>query len=275
MGRPEFDRIGYWSQIKLDILREYAVAYSKILASQPGLSPVYVDAFAGAGIHELKATGELLPGSPLNALSVDPPFAEIYLIDLDGVKVAHLQKLIGYRRNVFIYEGDCNRVLIDRVLPRIQYEDFRRGLCLLDPYGLTLNWEVIEKIGKMKSIDMFLNFPIMDINRNALWTNPAGVASEDVHRMTQFWGDDSWRSVVYASQGKIFGGDDLIKKANNRQIVNAFRNRLREVAGFSQVPEPIPMRNSKNADVYYLFFASQKRAGAKIARHIFKKYGVA
>ena len=31
-----FDEIGYWSEIKLDIVKEYAQAYSKILATTRG-----------------------------------------------------------------------------------------------------------------------------------------------------------------------------------------------------------------------------------------------
>jgi hypothetical protein len=55
-------------------------------------------------------------------------------------------------------------------------------------------------------------------------------------------------------------------------VVNAFRERLKTVAGFGYVPEPLPMRSSNKADVYYLFFASQKPVGAKIAQEIFNKY---
>ena len=49
---PQFDRIGYWSEIKLEIIKEYASAYSTILAAQTGPSfyHVYIDAFAGAGM---------------------------------------------------------------------------------------------------------------------------------------------------------------------------------------------------------------------------------
>jgi len=45
---PDFDSIGYWSEIKLEIIASYASAYSKILAAQtnPRLSHAYVDAFA-------------------------------------------------------------------------------------------------------------------------------------------------------------------------------------------------------------------------------------
>jgi hypothetical protein len=47
---------------------------------------------------------------------------------------------------------------------------------------------------------------------------------------------------------------------------------LNKVAGFGFVPDPLPMRNSKNAVVYYLFFASPKAVADKIIRDIFRKY---
>ena len=57
--RFTFDEIGYWSEVKLDIVKDYAAAYSRILAAQekPALHHVYIDAFAGAGVHISKATG--------------------------------------------------------------------------------------------------------------------------------------------------------------------------------------------------------------------------
>ena len=54
--------------------------------------------------------------------------------------------------------------------------------------------------------------------------------------------------------------------------IEAFRQRLKKVAGFSYVPQPMPMRNSKGAVVYYLFFASQKPVAADIVNDIFNKY---
>jgi len=55
-------------------------------------------------------------------------------------------------------------------------------------------------------------------------------------------------------------------------IVAAFRDRLRRVAEFQFVPEPLPMRNRNNAVVYYLFFASPKPVAEKIIEEIFAKY---
>ena len=91
----EFDEIGYWSEIKLDIIRDYAAAYSRILAAQsaPPLHHIYIDAFAGAGVHLSKASGELIAGSPTNALLVMPPFREYHFIDLDERRVASLEEI--------------------------------------------------------------------------------------------------------------------------------------------------------------------------------------
>jgi len=162
-------------------------------------------------------------------------------------------------------------VLLDEVFPKVKYEDYRRALCILDPYGLHLNWEVIETAGKMNSIEIFLNCPIMDMNRNALWRKPGLVTREAQARMTAYWGDESWKTAAFRKQVTLFGDDDEIKQGN-KQVVDAFGERLKSVAGFKYVPEPLPMRNSTNAVVYYLFFASQEPVASKIVQDIVKKY---
>ena len=125
----------------------------------------------------------------------------------------------------------------------------------------------------MKSIDIFLNFPVADMNRNVLWRKPEGVSAALNDRMNRFWGDDSWRKEAYlpSKQRKLFGAVD-IEKVSNVKIAEAFRKRLNKVAGFRNVPKPIAMRNTQNAIVYYLFFASQKPAAEGIVKDIFKKY---
>lgn len=271
----KYDEIGYWSEIKLDIIKEYASAYSRIMSSQtsPQFYHLYVDAFAGSGKHISKSTGEFVSGSPENALLVEPPFREYHFIDLDKQKIESLEKMTGPHKNIYIYHGDCNHVMLDSVFPRAKYKNYRRALCVLDPYGLHLNWEVISKAGQMKSVEIFLNFPVADINRNVLWRKPENVSPSQIERMNKFWGDDSWHKEAYAlsKQINIFGEEEL-EKASNQQIAAAFRKRLINVAGFTHVPEPIAMRNSQNAIIYYLFFASQKPVAGGIVKHIFNKY---
>jgi three-Cys-motif partner protein len=181
-----------------------------------------------------------------------------------------LKKLATQRpeANIRIYEGDCNSILLEKVFPKVRFEDYRRGLCLLDPYGLDLNWEVIQTAGHMKSIDMFLNFPVVAMNRNVLWRNPENVDPSDIERMNAYWGDESWRKIAY-SKPNLF---DFEMKEDNETIALAFREHLQEVAKFKHVPKPLPMRNSKGAIVYYLFFASQQELAHNITEDIFDKY---
>jgi len=266
-----YDEIGYWSEVKLEIVQKYAAVYSKILSARknPTLYHVYIDAFAGAGQHVSKTSGNMVPGSPLNALCIQPPFREYHLIDLDSKKVDSLRSHTRDWPNISIYEGDSNKVLIEEVFPKARYGDYRRALCLLDPYGLHLKWQVIESAGNMKSIDIFLNFPVQDMNRNVLWKNPERVDPHQAVRLTDFWGDESWRQAAYDKSSNLFGWEE---KQGNEAIVKAFRKRLKDTANFAYVPEPMPMRNSKNAIVYYLFFASQKPVAADIVTDIFNKY---
>ena len=140
------DEIGRWSELKLEIVRSYATAYSTVI-SKYRLEHIYVDAFSGAGQHRSRATGEVVAGSPLSVLQVEPGFVEYHFIDLNRAKLDHLRCLVGHRSNVCIYNDDCNKVLLRDVFPRAQYKDYRRALCLLDPYGLHLDWEVIRTAG--------------------------------------------------------------------------------------------------------------------------------
>jgi len=214
-----------------------------------------------------KLTKEFVPGSPLNALNVRPPFLEYHLIDIKEGKIENLRQLIGPREDVFLYEGDSNKILLEKILPQVKYEKYRRGLCILDPYGLHLNWEVLAMTGRLKTLDVFLNFPVADMNRNVLWRDPHDVNELQKARMTAFWGDDSWRRIAYEQD--LFGNPD---KQSNTTIAEAFRSRLEKIGGFARVPRPIPMRNSTGAIVYYLFFASQKNTAGDIVLDIFRKY---
>ena len=263
-----FDEIGYWSEIKLDIIEKYALAYSKILSNR--FHHVYIDAFAGSGMHISRTTGELVRGSPQIALDINPPFKEYYFIDKDSDKIAKLNKIALNRPEVHVLEGDCNSKLLTEVFPKVRREDYRRGLCLFDPYGLDLDWEVIKTAGQMRSIDMILNFPVMDMNRNVLWSNPEGVDPADIVRMNTFWGGESWKTVAYRPMPNLFG--EIVEfKEDNRTIAFAFKERLEKVAGFKYVPDPIPMRNTTSATLYYLFFASQQKVADNIIRYIFDK----
>lgn len=261
----EYDEVGEWSELKLEILRKYCDAYSPILTKKK-LHHSYIDGFAGAGHHLSRQTGDLIPGSPINALDIVPPFREYHFIDLDNTRTDELRRLSQGKSNVFVYDGDCNDILLAKVFPKIRYADYRRALCVLDPYSLQLKWEVLQAAAKEKTIEVFLNFPIMDMNRNVF---REGASEEKRQQMTAFWGDTSWESAAYCTEWNLFGEPE---KQSNDAIVEAFRIRLHDVAGFQFVPKPVPMRNSKNSTVYYLFFAAHQQTANKIMSDILGGY---
>ena len=265
----KLDDIGPWSEQKLEIIQQYCTPYSKILNNK-GFRHYYIDGFAGAGLHKSKESGDLILGSPVNAIEINPPFKGYYFIEIENYKINHLKKMIHPKDNIHFHEGDCNKVLLEEVFPLIQYTKYKRAFCLLDPYRLQLKWEIIIAAAKMKTIEILLNFPIMAINRNPLRKDKKKVTEKNIKKMTEFWGDDTWRESLYPEDIQ-----DLFryqKKATNEYIIDAFRDRLKKIAGFKYVPKPIPMKNTIGRVVYYLFFASHNETGSKIMNSIFTKY---
>lgn len=276
MSADQYDIVDYWTEVKLSIVKEYLSAYTTIMSAQkdPSFYYVYVDGFSGPGVCISKASGEYVLGSPLNALNTKPPFSEYYFIDIDGGRADELRTYCKGLDNVHVREGDCNKVLLEEVFRSLRFKDYKRGLCLLDPYNIVINWELVERAGKMGSIELFMNFPTMDINRNSLRQDPTTITRSSAERMTGFWGDESWFQEFYKEKDPPLPIFDVERQreASNLQVVDAYRARLRDIAGFKYVSEGLPMRNRKNAVVYYLLFAGQKPAPGRIVTDIFDKY---
>lgn len=140
------DVVGYWTEIKLQILQDYANAYAQILRGQPTIKHfAYIDGFAGAGAHISRESGQKIEGSPARILSIQPRFSHYHFVEMDPARVERLRE-IGSDKDVTVHHGDCNGVLLREVFPKCRYEDYRRALCLLDPYALNPNWEKLSKL---------------------------------------------------------------------------------------------------------------------------------
>ena len=106
----KFDEIGYWSELKLEIIKKYGEAYTKAFARHPTLKKLYIDGFSGAGVHLSKKTKQQIEGSPALALKVSPPFDAFYFVDMDSEKIAYLRKLCQGRSDVHFHEGIQTRI---------------------------------------------------------------------------------------------------------------------------------------------------------------------
>ena len=267
----QLDEIGPWSEIKLEIIRSYAKEYSKVLKNFPRLRYYYIDRYAGAGIHRRKKTGEYIMGSPLIVLEVMPKFEHYYFVDTDETKIEFLRSQIGERKDVTILHGDCNDILPKEVFPQVKYADYKRALCFLDPYALHLDWDLVLMAGRMRSVEVFINFPVLDMNRNVLWQKSESVGDAQVARMDRFWGDHSWYESAYKEDLDLFGESRSVKTGIG-PLVSAYRQRLADMAGFKYVPKPLPMRSGTGAILYYIYFASQNETANTIVTYILEKH---
>lgn len=82
----KFDEIGYWSELKLEIVEKYGAAYTTAFARARNLKKYYIDGFSGPGVHISKTTKARIEGSPARALKITPPFDGFYFVDLSADK---------------------------------------------------------------------------------------------------------------------------------------------------------------------------------------------
>jgi three-Cys-motif partner protein len=135
-------------------------------------------------------------------------------------------------------------------------------------------WDLVKKAGSLKTIELFINFPALDIKRNILLESLEKVKLEQIERMDYFWGNDKWKDILFKGySGDLFGKEQHLRTEKISTLADEYRRRLSHEAGFSVVLDPLPMKDEKGLVLYYLFFASQKPVAKDIVEHIFKKFG--
>lgn len=268
------DKIGKWSEEKLNLLGKYLNSYTNIMKGQAWCKNgyYYIDAFAGTGKPKSKDEERYIDGSPLAALKIEHPFRSYIFIEQERWRIKKLEKLKEEFNNIDIEikEGDCNRIISKDIVTKIRYENFNRGIIFLDPFGMDIEWSTIENIANTRALEIFINFPVMAINRSILINNPDKLTKDKIGQMNKFWGSPDWMSDIYKETSDLFG--PRIEKASQtgESLGNLFKNRLKEV--FPEVTFPLVMKNSNNAPLYCLIFAGHNVTGKKIVENIFKGF---
>jgi three-Cys-motif partner protein len=165
------------------------------------------------------------------------------------------------------YCGDANKLLPD-IFDKIRWTDYQRALCFLDPYNILLSWDVVKAAAANRALEAFIHFPTGDVQRNVLRRNQGAVSVAEADRMTQMWGDESWRTAGYYEQRNLFGSEQV--KEDIDVVIKAFSDRLK-TAGFTHVSKVLPMRNSSNVILYHLIFATHNATAIKVATDILKR----
>lgn len=267
------DKIGKWSIEKLDLLKKYLEAYVTILRKQSWCKGYeYIDCFAGAGKARTKDEQSFVDGSPRIALSLAHPFTQYHFIEQSDWRAKQLEGLRAEfkERQIAIYRGDSNRVMVDQILPQLTYQSFKRAIAFVDPYGMEMEWDAMKALAETRTIDVLLNFPVMAINRGVLRKRPEAISSEARTRMDRFWGTKDWEADIYEEELGLWGPERIKIKQPGIELGNKFKKRLEEV--FPHCTPPVLMTNSNNAPLYCIMFAGHNQTGAKIATDILERH---
>jgi three-Cys-motif partner protein len=248
-----------WTLDKLDFLEAYMPAF--LTACNKAQNTCYVDGFAGPGINKDEITGVIRNGSPLIALNAvgKPPketkFSTLHFIEsVPSVLTSLRQHVEAHpeQSRVHIHEADFNKVLpsilngIHRLTPT---------LFLLDPDDMSLEWQSVKLIGARERADIFMLVSASGVSRNV--NNPA------VHsRITKFFGSEIWRTV----KDQLEGGD-MPGISGFSAFLELYAEQLRTL-GFTTADQQIIARNSKNAAMHGLVFASKHSAGINIGNNV-------
>lgn len=130
----------------------------------------YLELFSGPGLLLDDVTGEEVPGSPLEALSIKRPFDRYVFSDFAGVCAYALTKRIdaqfGARPDVEVLRGDANDLThLERVCSLIN----PRALVIayLDPAKPNLHFETVRFLAqRFRFIDFIINLPFSGIHRS-------------------------------------------------------------------------------------------------------------
>ena len=144
--------------------------------------------------------------------------------------------------------------------------------CFLDPFGMSVEWDVIELVAKTKAIDLWILFPIFAVNRMLVRGKKPPESWKK--RLTTVFGTEDWEREFYTTHeiADLLGEThtQIEKVTDHRKIGQFFVGRLKHI--FLDAAEPLILRNSKNSPLYLFCFAAGNEKGAttglKIAKDI-------
>ncbi len=276
---------GEWTREKLERLEKYLKAYLVIFNKNQQAKYFvtnYVDAFAGTGyqtfdsafkdqISMLPELGQaenqdFLKGSACIALDLEPSFHKYVFIEKDLQRIKDLEKLKNdyANRSIKILKGDAN-IELSKWCDITNWEK-NRAVVFLDPYGMQVEWSLIEKIAGTKGIDLWILFPL-GVAVNRLLTKSGPPQESWARRLTLIFGTEDWQEAFYPKKKKLtlWGEEEeQSKEATIERISEFFVERLKSI--FPGVANnPLPLRNSTNNPLYLLCFAASNPVGTKTA----------
>jgi len=272
---------GEWGEQKLSFLDHYAPLALK--ATEAKYRRYYVDLFAGPGLNQVSRTSREFEGSPLRAISFTAAgertlrFTDVYLVNLDLNDHAALDTRVNSRcadgravvprDHIHCMSGDANqqiRPILDSINP-LSYV-----LAFADMEApKQCHWSTIQDLCKYRnhqSVDLYVLFPLSMALRRLVSRNPETV-EQAAPTLDTFYGDDRWRPVLEHRRTDSRADTQAV----GRELLHLYVDRLRECWRYVDVI--CDVRRGSSHQLYKMIFASNSKAGEKIAKWAKRRSG--
>jgi three-Cys-motif partner protein len=265
---------GQWTQDKIEIFIKYLKAYLTIMKKHDYYELWYFDGFAGSGQIYDKAAKAFFEGIALKVMAIEEPksFDHYYFVELDKAKAESLKieidtKFPKKKDRRYIVSTDCNEKVTSFAGFLKKYPKKKRGLAILDPYGMALKWESLEEF-KGLYCDMWILVPT-GIAFNRLLKKDGQISEAWMLKLTNSLGltEEQIKQHFYKEKTSLtlFGDEIETSKSDKsiQKLIDIYSERLSQIWKF--VSKPYEMKNSKGSIMFHFIFASQIEAGVKIA----------
>ena len=87
-----------------------------------------------------------------------------------------------------------------------------------------------------ETIEVFVNFPVMDINRNVRRKDESRIPEESRERMDRFWGT-GWKGGDIRGKRDLFGEErTVLKRQSAKDLGYRYQKRLLEIFKYARSP---------------------------------------
>lgn len=274
---------GLWTEQKLNIVEKYLKSFTTALKDQT-FNLMYIDAFAGTGLIAARDDGparlilplkrarrEFLEGSALRAMRIkNKRFDRLIWIEQDIDNYTALCRIRDEHNDdrIQVYNTDANDFLSKHYFNSTQW----RGVLLLDPFGTQVQWATIERIARLRMLDMWILFPVWTIERMLPRTKIVPGKSGCLEgRLNAVYGCDAWNGL-YRNETRLSLFDShreiAWRERGARGLTAIYKNRLRDLFGSRFLDQSLPLKNSKNRVLFELMFCVGHPNGIPLARRI-------
>ena len=287
---------GEWTEKKLRVLGKYIRAYLTIMKGNKkkyGWRTVYIDGFAGFGKSETinKEDYCLIPfddvktktyeGSVFRVLNItksepDLFFDRYVFIDKNREYINKINELINKENldvkeaKIYTIEGDANEALM--VILKDLENTKLRGFLYLDPFGISVDWDMMKKLEKTK-VDLWILIPSGQAISRLL---PRKGLTREIKSLEKFFGltkqeilNEFYTEKKHAT---LFNKEHVITQRIedvNSKIISLYQRKLKSIGYL--VSNALALKNSKNSTIYHFMAASKNDVAIKIADDIIRK----